>query len=152
MTKRLISVMLYSPSFPQHGRRRPGRADKTVTRHLSGSYQVTPPGPAPQGANDQGAHRGRQVHIPTPDGQLSHRSDPSKTPTQIFTVQPGGVDREMDQPQVGVSALEAVDARLPGVAGAVVDDQEDRAGGRVRLATHQLLDQPPERLDPGLRL
>src|SRR5580765_7048298 len=129
MTKRLISVMLYSPSFPKHGRRRPGRADKTVTRHLSGSYQVTPPGPAPQGANDQGAHRGRQVHIPTPDGQLSHRSDPSKTPTQIFTVQPTGVDWQVDEGEVRVAALKPLDRALAAIGGAVVDDPEDAPGG-----------------------
>src|SRR5215218_587134 len=40
-------------------------------------------------------------------------------------VEPGGVDRGVDNDQVGPGALEAVDRAPAAVGGAVVDDQED---------------------------
>jgi hypothetical protein len=60
-----------------------------VTRHLlrAGSYQVTPPGPAPKGQLVVGARQGRQVHAGTATRrQFAHRSDPSEAPAEIFTV------------------------------------------------------------------
>src|SRR6266536_3389612 len=60
-------------------------SDEALVRFLSGHAARTG---RPE-ATIRAAHRGRQVHIPTPDGQLSHRSDPGKTPSGIFTVEPG---------------------------------------------------------------
>src|SRR6266496_1069413 len=73
-------------------------SDEALVRFLSGHAARTG---RPE-ATIRAAHRGRQVHIPTPDGQLSHRSDPGKTPSGIFTVQPGGraaarVDRHVSK-------------------------------------------------------
>ena len=48
-------------------------------------------------------------------------------------VQPGGVDGQVDEPQVGPGALEAVDRGLAAVAAAVVDDPEHPSGRRVGL-------------------
>src|SRR6266496_2336376 len=86
-------------------------SDEALVRFLSGHAARTG---RPE-ATIRAAHRGRQVHIPTPDGKLSHRSDPGKTPSGIFTVEPGGVDRQVDQAQVRVGALEPLDARPAGV-------------------------------------
>jgi hypothetical protein len=71
---------------------------------------------------------------------------------ELDLVEPGGVDRQVDQAQVLVGALQPVDRGLAGVGGAVVDDPEDPAGRGVGLGAHHFLDQAPEGLDPGLLL
>src|SRR5436190_9467066 len=78
-------------------------SDEALVRFLSGHAART----GRPGGNHSGAHRRRQVHITTPDGQLSHRSDPGKTPTGIFTVEPARVQRQVDEHQVGPAALQA---------------------------------------------
>jgi hypothetical protein len=69
-----------------------------------------------------------------------------------YLVEPRGVDRDVDQAQVLVGAVEPVDRGPSGVRGAVVDDPEHALGRCVGLFVHHLLDQPPEGLDPGLLL
>ena len=67
-------------------------------------------------------------------------------------VQPGGVEGEVHEHEVGPLGLETVNRSLPAVGGAVVDDPEHTLGVPVGIAGHDLLDQPPERRDPGLLL
>jgi hypothetical protein len=71
---------------------------------------------------------------------------------ELDLVEPGCMDRQVDQAQVRVGALEPLDRGRAGVARAVVDDPEDGAGRAVGLDVHHLLDKPPERLDPCFRL
>jgi hypothetical protein len=56
----------------------------------------------------------------------------------------------VDENQVLVSALEAVDRFRAAVRGAVVDDHEHALGLAVRLDAHELLDERVERDDPVL--
>ncbi len=44
------------------------------------------------------------------------------------------------------------DRGVAGLQAAVLEEPERRPGRRVRLPDHHLLDQAPERLDPGLIL
>jgi hypothetical protein len=53
----------------------------------------------------------------------------------------------MNQAQVLPLPLEPPDRGASGVGAAVVDDSENDAGGRVRLAHHHLFDEPTERTD-----
>jgi hypothetical protein len=62
------------------------------------------------------------------------------------------VDRQVDQLRGRPRLVHAFDRALTGVRAAVVDDPEHAAGGRVGLCGHDLFDQAPERLDPGLGL
>ena len=67
----------------------------------------------------------------------------------LALVQPGGVDGQMDEPQSRPRSFQAVDRCLAPVRPAVVDDPEHPLGAGVRLAGHDLVDQPPERHDAG---
>src|SRR3990170_8952857 len=67
-------------------------------------------------------------------------------------VEPAGVDGQVDEAEGGMRALEPLDRGLTTVRGAVVDDPEHAPRRAVRLDAHDLLDQPPERLDAGLGL
>ena len=58
-------------------------------------------------------------------------------------VQPGGVDGQVDQREVLLSALQPVDQGLAAVRGAVVDHPQHPAGRGVRLGGHHLLDSLP---------
>src|SRR5438067_7065391 len=60
--------------------------------------------------------------------------------------------RRMDQDRPAVSLPQSSHCRLATVRGAVVDDPEDTAGRPVGLGSHDLLDQPAERVNPGLLL
>ena len=68
-------------------------------------------------------------------GVLDHRE------VDLDLVQPGGVDRGVNEDQVRPAVLEAVDRRLPAVRGAVIDDPEHARGGGVGLPGHHLPDQ-----------
>lgn len=65
-------------------------------------------------------------------------------------VEPARVDGQVDEAQGGMLALEPLDGGLTTVRGAVVDDPEHAPRRAARLAGHDLVDQPPERHDPGL--
>src|SRR6266568_7175809 len=67
-------------------------------------------------------------------------------------VEPAGVDWQVDEDEILVVALEAVNRALAAVGGAVVDDPEDAPGGGVGLPGHHLRDQAVERFDAALRL
>jgi len=71
---------------------------------------------------------------------------------ELDLVEPGGVDRQVDQAQVLVGALETVDRGLTGVRGPVVDDPEHPVGRGIGLLPHHFLHQAAEGLDPGLLL
>ena len=71
---------------------------------------------------------------------------------QLDLAQPRGMEGEVDEDEVGPLALEALDRGLAAVRGAVIDDPEDALGPGVWLLGHDLLDQPPERHDPGVLL
>jgi hypothetical protein len=65
-------------------------------------------------------------------------------------VEPAAVDRGVDEDQVRPPALEALDALLAAVIGAVVDDPEHARGGGVGLFGHDLVHEAVERGDPAL--
>jgi len=67
-------------------------------------------------------------------------------------VEPGGVHRQVDQPQIGVGALQPFDGCLAAMGAAVVDDPKHPLSSGVGLGGHDLGDQPIERLDPSRRL
>jgi hypothetical protein len=62
------------------------------------------------------------------------------------------VHRQVDEPQRGPLALEAVNRTLAPVAGAVVDDPEHPLGGGIGLDGHELFDETAERDDARGRL
>src|SRR5579859_3466853 len=64
-------------------------------------------------------------------------------------VEPTGVDWEMDGHEPRVRLGETSDGGLAPMRAAVVEDPEDAPGGAVRLAGHDLADEPAERLDAG---
>jgi MFS family permease len=62
-------------------------------------------------------------------------------------VQPGGVHWQVDQAQVPPAAFQPVDRGLAAVGAAIVDDPEHSLGRGVGLGSHDLGDQPAERVD-----
>src|SRR5579859_6609355 len=67
-------------------------------------------------------------------------------------IQPRRVDRQVDEPQVGPGAFEAINRCLTAVRAAVVDQPEHPLGRGVGLDGYMLREQPPERLDPRVGL
>lgn len=67
-------------------------------------------------------------------------------------VEPTGVDRRMDQDEVGVGFLEPSEGSLPAMGGAVIHDPEHPARIAVRGLGHDLGDEAAERLNAGGRL
>src|SRR5215467_5907261 len=67
-------------------------------------------------------------------------------------IEPGGVDRRVDQDQVGVALAEAAGRLGALVRAAVVHDPEDARRRAVGLHGHNLVDQPGEGVDAGLGL
>src|SRR5215208_6378189 len=67
-------------------------------------------------------------------------------------VEPGSVNRKVDEAQVGPFSLQTLHRSLTPMRGAVVHDPEHAIGGGVGLLFHRLLDQPPEGFDAVLRL
>src|SRR5215207_7688127 len=67
-------------------------------------------------------------------------------------VEPGGVYREVDEPQIGPRSLKTLHGSLSTMRGAVVHHPEDPIRRGVGLHAHHLLYQPTERLDAVLRL
>jgi hypothetical protein len=67
-------------------------------------------------------------------------------------IEPTGVDRSMDQDEVGVGFLEALEGSLPAMAGAVIHDPEHPARVAVRGLGHDLGDEAVKRLNAGGRL
>ena len=86
MTRRSCCAMLPIPFPPRDRGGRPGRADTTVTRHLSaaGSYQVTNAEPVAQwrtGGRPAEADKSGQRHL----GHVRSRSGLGGLPEEIFT-------------------------------------------------------------------
>src|SRR6266480_6031065 len=67
-------------------------------------------------------------------------------------VQPRRMHGQMNEPEPAVPLLEPSGGGLSPVGGSVVDDPEDPAGRGVWLRSHDLGDQPVERLDPRASL
>src|SRR5215216_4230196 len=67
-------------------------------------------------------------------------------------VEPGGVYREVNEPQIGPRSLKTLHGSLSTMRGAVVHHPEDPIRRGVGLHAHHLLYQPTERLDAVLRL
>lgn len=67
-------------------------------------------------------------------------------------VEPTGVDRSMDQDEVGVSFLEPPEGSFAAMGGAVIHDPEHPARIAVRRLGHDLGDKAVERLNAGGRL
>src|SRR5829696_4319514 len=63
-------------------------------------------------------------------------------------VEPGGMNRQVDQNQLGEGAPQSVDGGSSAMACPVVHDPKDALGGNVGLHAHDLFDQTTERLDP----
>src|SRR5207302_11184630 len=70
----------------------------------------------------------------------------------LYLIEPGGVDRRVDQDQVGVALSEAAGRLGALVRAAVVHDPEDARRRAVGLHGHHLVDQPGEGVDAGLGL
>src|SRR5471030_503552 len=64
-------------------------------------------------------------------------------------VQPTGMHRSVDQPEILIAAFESIDGTLAAVTAAVVDNPEDPAGAAVGLLAHNLIDQPVKGGDPA---
>lgn len=75
-------------------------------------------------------------------------------------IEPAGVDRSMNQAQVGITLLQALNGSRAAVTGAVVNNPKDPTGMAVGVLIHDLLDQAVEggngasgfatAVDPGL--
>jgi len=70
----------------------------------------------------------------------------------LHLVQPRGVDGYVHKVEVRPSGRQSFDGLLAAMGAAVVDDPEHPAGRGVGLDAHDLLDEPPERLDAGASL
>src|SRR3990170_3046244 len=79
-------------------------------------------------------------------GRVGRREDLALEDAEVDLdlIEPRRVDRQVDEAQGGMLALEPLDRGLTTVRGAVVDDPEHAPGGAVRLDAHDLLDQPAE--------
>src|SRR6266536_5564790 len=83
-------------------------SDEALVRFLSGHAARTG---RPE-ATIRAAHRGRQVHIPTPDGQLSHRSDPARHPVEFsLSSQEAWIGRWISRAFFQVSCIRSIEAR-----------------------------------------
>jgi hypothetical protein len=67
-------------------------------------------------------------------------------------VEPTGVDRSMDEDDIGPFGAQSSSSALAAMRGAVVDDPEHAAGRPVRLLAHDLRDQAFEGSDAGFSL
>ena len=67
----------------------------------------------------------------------------------LALIQPGGVHRQVDEPQRRPLALQPIDGTLAAVAGAVVHDPEHPLSDCVGLDGHDLFDETAERGDAG---
>jgi len=70
----------------------------------------------------------------------------------LYLIQLTGMDWRMDQDCLAVGLTQSLHRRLTAVRGAVIYDPEHPIGRAVGLCSHELLDQPAKRLDPGMSL
>jgi hypothetical protein len=115
--------ILYLPSFRSERAARSGRADTTVTRHLSraGSYQLTRRPTRPPRC--VGVVRGDLSALGWPpliaQGQFMRRSDPRPDADLIFTVCATATVHSRSRPSLGESAEFTRRRKRAGAAGAV---------------------------------
>src|SRR5215210_1966872 len=77
---------------------------------------------------------------------LEHRE------VDLDLIEPGGMNRKVQEPQIRPGALQALDGGFTSMGGAVVHDPEHAISGGVVFLSHHLLNQRAEGLDAVLRL
>src|SRR4051794_7380342 len=101
--------MLFMPSLLLSGRHRPGRADKTVTRHVSqaGSYEVTTAQTGRPGDHDGAKGPSRQVRGTAPEGPASWKVRPGPERRQASSLSRGHLiaGPSGPAPRIGVHAV-----------------------------------------------
>ena len=70
----------------------------------------------------------------------------------LYLVEPAGVDRGVNEDDIGPFGAQPSGGTLTAVRGAIVNDPEHAAGRPIRLLAHDLSDQAPEGDDAGLAL
>jgi hypothetical protein len=94
--------------------------------------------------------RGELVEVvEVPRGQCFALQDRE---VDLDLIEPGGMYGQVHQDEVRPRGLEPLNTGFAGVAGAVVHDPEHALGRGVGLGGYDLLNEPAERLDPGLLL